>query len=86
MERMLSVKAVARILDCSNDTARMRMKGMAGVINVGTERRQQLMVPESGMDDWMRNRRMQEARLTVTAGADGKMARMDRRTGQLKRK
>ena len=91
MEQMYTVKAVAELMGCSNDTARMRMKQMPGVMNVGTAQRQQLMVPESGIEDWIRNHRMEPARpvrkrpvMRVTISADGKMARIDRRTGKLK--
>lgn len=86
MEQLYSVPAVAGMMGCSYDTARMRMKEMPGVMNVGTERRQQLMVPESGIRDWLQNHRMQERvrPMTVTISADGKMARIDRRTGKLR--
>ena len=86
MEQLYSVPAVASMMGCSYDTARMRMKEMPGVINVGTARRQQLMVPESGIRDWLQNHRMPERvrPMTVTISADGKMARIDRRTGKLR--
>ena len=86
MEQLYGVPAIAKLMGCSYDTARARMKEMPGVMNVGTARRQQLMVPESGIRDWLTNHRMPERPrpLTVTISADGKMARIDRRTGKLK--
>ena len=86
MEQLYSVPAVAKMMGCSNDTARMRMKEMPGVMNVGSVRRQQLMVPESGIRAWVANHRMPEPvkPMTVTISADGKMARIDRRTGKLR--
>ena len=85
MEQMYTVSRIAGLLGCSTDTARARMKEMPGVMNVGSAKRRQLMVPESGLQDWLRNHRMAEAErpLRVTISADGKMARIDRRTGKL---
>ena len=88
MEKWYRPKEVAEILKCEVDTARARMKEMPGVINVGSEKRQQLMVPESSVEDWLRNHRittriefvMPEYRMNRS----GKIARMDRRTGKLK--
>jgi len=94
MTTLYSVKAVAEMMGCSNDTARQRMRQMTGVMNVGTERRHQLMVTEESLDTWLRNHRMtrpeaiivpdpEPRRMRVTISADGKMARIDRRTGKL---
>ena len=89
LDQWYKVSDVARIMGCSNDTARTRMKEMPGVINVGSQKRQQLMVPESGLMDWLRNHRM-VTRVEFTMpkmkliGKDGKLARIDRRTGKLK--
>ena len=88
MDKWYKVKEVAEVMGCSEDTARSRMKEMPGVINVGSEKRQQLMVPESGMEDWLRNHRI-STRMEIVMpkyGMDrnGKIARMDRRTGKLK--
>ena len=94
MEQMYSVQSVASIMDCEVDTARLRMKEMPNCVNVGTERRRILLVPESDIEDWFRNHRLtpakqiqpkQKARTTrIKPRADGKIARMDRRTGKLK--
>lgn len=86
MSTLYSVKAVADLMGCSYDTARMRMQEMPGVMNVGSEKRRQLMVPEDGLRDWLHNHRMQTAPrpMKVTISADGKMARIDRRSGKLR--
>ena len=86
MERWYKVSDVSGLMGCSYDTARARMKEMPGVINVGTQKRQQLMVPEFGLEDWLRNHRV--TRVTIELPpmrlrADGKLARMNRRTGKL---
>lgn len=65
------------------------MREMANVVNVGTQKRQQLMVPESSLMDWLRNHRMfsrAEMRLSRENLVDknGKVTRIDRRTGKLK--
>jgi hypothetical protein len=91
MERWYSVPKVAEVMGCCYDTARERMKEMDEVVNVGSQKRQQLMVPESSVMDWLRNHRMIK-RAEITApkrnirlvSNDGKLARMDRRTGKLK--
>ena len=88
MDRWYKVQDVAEVMGCSSDTARARMKEMHDVINVGSEKRQQLMVPESSVEDWLRNHRictkveifMPKCRMSKS----GKIARMDRRTGKLK--
>lgn len=85
--RMLSVKTVAEILDCSPDTAKKRMKDMQDVIDVGTPKRSQLMVPKASLEDWIRNHRIATVRITVPEfklSRDNRLARMDRRTGKLK--
>lgn len=87
MDKWYRVSDVAEIMHCSSDTARARMKQMADVINVGSERRQQLMVPESSLEDWLRNHRI-SARVEIVMPRygirnDGKLARMNRRTGKL---
>lgn len=87
MDKWYNVKSVAELMDCSYDTARARMKHMAGVINVGSAKRQQLMVPEYGLEDWMRSHRIVTVRIEMPKmklRKDGKIARMDRRTGKLK--
>lgn len=87
MDNWYSVKKVAQLMDCSDDTARNRMKDMPGVINVGSAKRRQLMVPEYGLEDWLRNHRMTTVRIEVPQmklRKDGKIARIDRRTGKLK--
>lgn len=89
MERWYSVPKVSEIMGCSYDTARMRMREMANVVNVGTQKRQQLMVPESSLMDWLRKHRMfsrAEMRLSRENLVDknGKVTRIDRRTGKLK--
>ena len=84
MEALLRVKDVAGLMGCSYDTARSRMKDMPGVMNVGSEKRRQLVVPERGMIDWMANHRMEVRELPVyISGSGGRMARIDRRTGKL---
>ena len=88
MDKWYRVQDVAEVMGCSSDTARARMKEMRDVINVGSERRRQLMVPESSVEDWLRNHRictkveifMPKCRMNKR----GKSARMDRRTGKLK--
>jgi len=88
MDNWYNVKKVSELMDCSYDTARARMKHMAGVINVGSAKRQQLMVPEYGLEDWLRNHRMsvnvQREMPPMKLRKDGKIARIDRRTGKLK--
>ena len=90
MDIWYRVKDVAQIMGCSEDTARARMKEMNGVINVGSEKRRQLMVPETDLEDWFRNHRVitrveiQIPKKVRLISKDGKMARMDRRTGKLK--
>ena len=85
MDKMYRVKDVARILGCGTDTARARMAEMPGVVNVGSDGRRQLMVPEYGIEDWLRNRRMNNARplQVMPGGGRGKTPRRDRRTGRL---
>lgn len=93
MERWYRVPDVAELMGCSYDTARMRMSGMPGVINVGSKKRRQLMVPADGLEDWLRNHRMDKRtehrtvqavrQVRVPKGRNGRMARMDRRTGKL---
>lgn len=84
-EQWLKVSDVAAVMGCSYDTARARMAEMPDVVNVGSERRRQLMVPQHGLEDWMRNHRIG----TVIRAAEvprcggNRMARMDRRTGRL---
>lgn len=88
MDRWYKVQDVAEVMGCSADTARARMKEMRDVINVGSEKRQQLMVPEASLEDWLRNHRvctkveiiMPKCRMNRS----GKIARMDRRTGKLR--
>ena len=88
MDRWYRVQDVAEVMGCSSDTARARMKEMHDVINVGSEKRQQLMVPESSVEDWLRNHRITtQVRIVVPEhrmNRSGKIARMDRRTGKLK--
>ena len=87
MDNWYSVKRVSELMDCSYDTARARMKQMPGVINVGSATRRQLMVPEYGLEDWLRNHRVTTVRVEMPQmklRKDGKIARMDRRTGKLK--
>lgn len=88
MDKWYRVSDVAEIMGCSNDTARARMKEMADVINVGTETRRQLMVPEYSLEDWMRNHRITITQIRIvvpehTMSKDGKLARISRRTGKL---
>ena len=86
MDNWYSVKKVSELMDCSPDTARARMKEMPGVINVGSEKRQQLMVPESDIENWLRNHRITTVRIEMPQmklRKDGKIARIDRRTGRL---
>lgn len=88
MENWLNVKSVMTILNCCEDTARARMEEMRDVVNVGTQKRRQLMVSESALQDWLRNHRI-SARVEIVVpkfgmNKDGKLARMDRRTGKLK--
>lgn len=84
-EPWLRVSDVAEILGCSYDTARARMAEMPEVINVGSAKRRQLMVPMWGLEDWMRNHRMRPAEpvMKIPRCRGGKLARMDRRTGRL---
>ena len=88
MSTLYSVPAVAQLMGCSYDTARMRMQQMDGVMNVGSTKRRQLMVTEEALQNWLRNHMMPAAPrpLTVTISSDGKMARIDRRTGKLTHK
>ena len=96
MEAYYRVKEVCGLLGCGPDTARAWMAEMPGVINVGNERRRQLMVPQSGIESWLANRRMQAVRLPakpvpvkalpqrmLKGKKSGGMARMNRRTGKL---
>lgn len=88
MDRWYKVGEVAGIMGCGPDTARARMQEMRDVVNVGTQKRRQLMVSESALEDWMRNHRI-SARVEIVMPKygmrkDGKLARMDRRTGKLK--
>lgn len=93
MERWYRVPDVAELMGCSYDTARERMAEMPGVINVGSKKRRQLMVPQYGLEDWLRNHRMDNRterrtepavrRVKVPKSTSGRMARMDRRTGKL---
>lgn len=88
MDRWYRVSDVAGIMGCGVDTARARMEEMRDVVNVGTQKRRQLMVSESALQDWLRNHRI-SARVEIVVpkfgmNKDGKLARMDRRTGKLK--
>ena len=86
MNNWYSVKKVSELMDCSYDTARARMKQMPGVINVGSAKRRQLMVPEYGLEDWLRNHRVMTVRVELPQmklRKDGKIARIDRWTGKL---
>ena len=86
MDRWFKVADVAETMGCSYDTARARMKEMPGVINVGSAKRQQLMVPEYGLEDWLMNHRMATVTIRLPEmrlRRDGKIARINRRTGKL---
>lgn len=93
MERWYNVKETAEVMRCGVDTARARMEQMPDVVNVGTTGRRILMVPESNLDDWFRNHRMTQVKAitprartasrTVKVSSNGKLARIDRRTGKL---
>jgi hypothetical protein len=88
-EIWFTVPDVARIMGCSYDTARSRMQEMTDVINVGSAKRRQLMVPENSLQDWFRNHRIAEERpaernIKIPRSSTGKIARIDRRTGKLK--
>ena len=90
MEQWYKTADVAGIMGCSYDTARARMQEMPGVINVGSQKRRQLMVPETDLEDWFRNHRVitrveiQLPKKVRLISKEGKMARIDRRTGKLK--
>ena len=85
MENMLSVKTIALMMDCHPDTARERMQEMPGCVNVGSEKRRQLLVPLSGLREWLVNHRVTAMTMPVHMGSqDGRMARKDRRTGEIK--
>lgn len=84
---MLTVKTVSLMMGCCYDTARERMAEMPGCVNVGTERRRQLLVPLSGLREWLSNHRVEAITMPVHLGCnDGKMARKDRRTGEFVKK
>ena len=85
-EIWFTVPDVAGIMGCSYDTARSRMEEMENVINVGSQKRRQLMVPESSLEDWFRShriRREQPVVRKIPRSSTGRMARIDRRTGKL---
>ena len=89
MEALLRVKDVACITGWSKDTARARMQEMSGVMNLGTAKRRQLAVKESTLADWLADRAMYKPEAPVirpSGNSNGKMARRDRRTGELIRK
>lgn len=84
---MLKVKDIALMMGCSYDTARQRMEEMPDCVNVGTEKRRQLLVPLSGLREWLSNHRVEAITMPVHLGCnDGKMARKDRRTGEYVKK
>lgn len=90
MEKWYRVKDVSGILGCNKDTARARMQEMEGVINVGSQKRRQLMVPEYGLEDWLRNHRISGRGPAPVIGkpllnSDGTLVKRDRRTGKLRR-
>ena len=87
MDNWMKVSDVAEVMGCSYDTARARMERMKDAVNVGSQKRRQLMVPEYAVEDWLRNHRIATVRIVVPEHRirkDGKIARMDRRTGKLK--
>lgn len=69
MDKWYRVRDVAEVMNCSEDTARARMGEMPGVVNVGSEKRRQLMVPEYGIEDWMRNHRITTPLRATTTGS-----------------
>ena len=85
-EQWYPVREVALIMGCSYDTARQRMEEMPDCINVGSQKRRQLMVPQSSLESWFRNHRIRQEKpeVKIPVCRDGKMARIDRRTGKLK--
>ena len=84
---MLTVKTIALMMDCHPDTARERMQEMPGCVNVGSEKRRQLLVPLSGLREWLASHRVQAITMPVHLGSqDGRMARKDRRTGEIIKK
>lgn len=85
MEKWCSVKDVAGIMRCSTDTARRRMEQMPDATNVGTPGRRQLLVPERNVEDWLRNRQVRNVPeiVRIPKSRNGKLARMNRRTGKL---
>lgn len=84
-DQWYTVRDVSIIMRCSYDTARGRMEEMPDCINVGSQKRRQLMVPKQNLEDWMRNHRIEPERpaMEIPKGRGGKIARMDRRTGKL---
>ena len=84
-EQWYTVRDVSIIMRCSYDTARSRMEEMPDCINVGSQKRRQLMVPQINLEDWLRNHRIETARpaMEIPKSKSGKIARMDRRTGKL---
>ena len=84
-ELWYTVSDVALIMNCCHDTARARMEEMPECINVGNQKRRQLMVPQSSLEDWLRNHRITQVKKMdeLPRNSSGKMTRMDRRTGKL---
>ena len=91
MEALLRVKDVADLMGCSYDTARTRMESMPGVMNVGSEKRRQLMVPAKSLEDWVCNHKIHAwpEPIVITGRRNspgGRIARINRRTGKLEKK
>ena len=89
MEALLRVKDVACITGWSEDTARLKMQEMPGVMNLGSTKRRQLAVKESTLANWLADRaiyRPDPPIIKPSGHSSGKMARRDRRTGELIRK
>ena len=82
---MLTVNTVSLMMGCCPDTARERMEEMPGCVNVGSEKRRQLLVPLSGLREWLACHRVAALNMPVHMGnQNGRIARKDRRTGEIK--
>lgn len=56
MEKLLSPVQVAMIIGCSKETARDKMATMPGAVNIGTDGRSIVRIPESALEAWIANR------------------------------
>ena len=64
MEKLLTPVQVAMIIGCSKETARDKMLTMPGAVNIGTDGRSIVRIPESALEAWIANRTIRPMNVT----------------------